>query len=95
MKNIIFLFIIIFSTALLGCNESSENKIPSAGSVRGKTKEMERSTDSAGTVEGQRLHIKPYAPEGNFTSSQKAKSQPPKDSSAGDVEKQRLHIEPY
>lgn len=41
MKNIIFLFIVIFSTALFGCNKSSENKIPPAGTVRGKTMDIE------------------------------------------------------
>lgn len=74
MKKIIFLFIVIFSTALFGCNESSENKIPSAGSVRGKTLDIEpygSKTDlkesqapsknsTAGTVRGKTMDIEPF-----------------------------------
>lgn len=79
MKNMLIL-IIVFIVICFSCGCKNEDK---------------KTTDSAGTVEGQRLHIKPYVPGGNFTPSQKSKSQPPKDSSAGNVEKQRLHIEPY
>ena len=74
MNKILILIIMSFAIFICGCNEDNGNKIPPAGSVRGKTLEIEpygSKTDlkeskepskksTAGTVRGKTMEIEPY-----------------------------------
>ena len=74
MNKILILIIMSFAIFMYGCNEDNGNKIPPAGSVRGKTLDIDpygSKTDlkeskaptrnsTAGTVKGKTMEIEPY-----------------------------------